>query len=343
MPAPAQYQDSLSYIVNGEQVEASIANRTAQQLKQNTDYLKGVTDQLSSNEYVIALNRTVSSDAVVGMAVYYNPVTARYEPALAVSGKEQVVGVVRDKTNPTVANLVIVGAVSLDITLALQPGQTLLAGRYYLSATDPGKLTRVPPSVPVGPTTPIQVSVLYADGAGRVYVLPTPLLVGPQGAQAPFIGPQGVQGVQGPQGSIGSQGPQGTQGPAGPVSTVPINLGGTNATTAAGARSNLGVDGLTTDVDGATVTFDMAQNSRHIVVLGDNRTLAVTNVAIGQAFMIILKQDNSGNRTVTWWANILWPGGTPPTLTTTGNKQDVFTFVRTAANEYLGFITGQNL
>ena len=100
---------------------------------------------------------------------------------------------------------------------------------------------------------------------------------------------------------------------------------------------------LTTDTDGATITFDMNVSNLHTVVLGDNRTLAVSNVAVGQCFIIRLVQDGSGSRTVTWFSTIKWPDNTAPTLTTTLNKTDVFGFLCTSSGNYDGYIVGQNL
>jgi hypothetical protein len=101
--------------------------------------------------------------------------------------------------------------------------------------------------------------------------------------------------------------------------------------------------GLTPDTDGATVTFDMAVSDKHTVTLGGNRTLAVSNVSVSQTFMIVLVQDGTGGRTVTWFSGIKWPGGTVPTLTATASKADVFSFVCTASGAYYGFTVGLNL
>ena len=97
----------------------------------------------------------------------------------------------------------------------------------------------------------------------------------------------------------------------------------------------------TNDTDGTTVTFDMNVSNYHRVTLGGNRTLAVSNTTAGQAFTILLKQDTTGSRTVTWFSGILWPGGTVPTLTTTANKTDVFTFYFDGTN-YFGGTVGSN-
>lgn len=101
--------------------------------------------------------------------------------------------------------------------------------------------------------------------------------------------------------------------------------------------------GLKSDADAATVTFDLAVSDKHTVTLGGNRTLALANVSVGQAFMLVLVQDATGSRTVTWFSGIKWPGGTVPTLTTTANKADVFSFLCTAAGAYYGFAVGLNL
>jgi hypothetical protein len=99
---------------------------------------------------------------------------------------------------------------------------------------------------------------------------------------------------------------------------------------------------ITADTDGATITFNMLTSDKHTVTLGGNRTLAVTNDEVGQTFLIILKQDGTGGRTVTWFSNILWQGGSVPVLTATADKIDVFSFLKIASNSYLGFVVGQN-
>ena len=99
---------------------------------------------------------------------------------------------------------------------------------------------------------------------------------------------------------------------------------------------------LTTATDAVTVTFNLATSRRQIVTLEGNRTLALNNDADGMAFTLRVRQDATGSRTVTWFAGILWAGGTVPTLTTTANKYDVFAFERISSGVYLGFAPSQN-
>lgn len=96
------------------------------------------------------------------------------------------------------------------------------------------------------------------------------------------------------------------------------------------------------DVDGATVTFDLAVRDLHTLTMAGNRTLAVSGATVGQEFTVILKQDATGSRVPTWFSGILWEGGSPPTLTTTANKQDVFRFLTIGSGSYLGWTVGLN-
>lgn len=121
------------------------------------------------------------------------------------------------------------------------------------------------------------------------------------------------------------------------------------ATDAADARGDLSLNQtLNTVTDGGTgtVTFDIANgtDNLHTVTLGGNRTLALSNVDVGNRFIIRITQDGTGTRVPTWWSTINWAdGGTAPTLTTTANKTDVFGFICTAANTFDGFVLGQNI
>ena len=100
---------------------------------------------------------------------------------------------------------------------------------------------------------------------------------------------------------------------------------------------------LTADTDGVTVTFNLATSNIHTVTLGGNRTLALSNSAVGQCFMLRLAQDATGSRTVTWFTTIKWAGGAAPTLTTTASKADLLGFIVTSAGNYDAFVVGQNI
>jgi len=78
--------------------------------------------------------------------------------------------------------------------------------------------------------------------------------------------------------------------------------------------------------DGATIALDWNNSNVQSVTLGGNRTFTFANPLTGGRYLIVLKQDGTGSRTVTW-PTIKWQGGTAPTLTTTANKTDLITLI----------------
>lgn len=99
--------------------------------------------------------------------------------------------------------------------------------------------------------------------------------------------------------------------------------------------TELTVNEVTTLEDGATVTWDMDDNPSARVTLGGNRTLDFTNAVPGNWYTLIIVQDGTGSRDVTWDSETKWPGGTEPTLTTDADAIDVFEFFYDGSS-YLG-------
>jgi hypothetical protein len=84
----------------------------------------------------------------------------------------------------------------------------------------------------------------------------------------------------------------------------------------------------TTLTDGATISWDLSQNQVCKVTLAGNRTInAPTNAVEGATYVLVLIQDASGSRTVTWNAAYKFSAGIAPTLTTTAGRADVITFI----------------
>lgn len=67
----------------------------------------------------------------------------------------------------------------------------------------------------------------------------------------------------------------------------------------------------------------------HDVVLDENTSISITAVpaSTGARMDIMLTQDATGNRTVTWPANVDWPGGAAPVLSTAAGASDWVTLV----------------
>ena len=83
----------------------------------------------------------------------------------------------------------------------------------------------------------------------------------------------------------------------------------------------------TTLTDGSTITWDASTQDVAKVTLAGNRTLgAASNGTTGQFISLLIIQDGTGSRTLTWNAAYEFASDTAPTLTTTANLGDVFVF-----------------
>ena len=79
--------------------------------------------------------------------------------------------------------------------------------------------------------------------------------------------------------------------------------------------------------DQATVAWDASTQDVCKLTLGGNRTLAApTNNTTGQFISILVIQDGTGSRTLTWNAVFEFASDTAPTLTATASLGDVFVF-----------------
>ena len=95
--------------------------------------------------------------------------------------------------------------------------------------------------------------------------------------------------------------------------------------------------------DQATVTWEASTQDVCKLTLGGNRTLAApTNNTTGQFISILVIQDGTGSRTLTWNAVFEFASDTAPTLTTTASKGDVFVF-RYNGSKWLEVGRNQNL
>jgi hypothetical protein len=78
----------------------------------------------------------------------------------------------------------------------------------------------------------------------------------------------------------------------------------------------------------------------HNVTLTNNCTFTFPTAVAGHSFILVLTQDATGGRTVTWPSNILWPEGGEPELSAAGNSVDVLSFVCVDGTNWLGFPAG---
>jgi hypothetical protein len=62
----------------------------------------------------------------------------------------------------------------------------------------------------------------------------------------------------------------------------------------------------------------------------------------GTSYVLILIQDGTGGRTITWPSGIRWGGGSAPTLVTTANRVTVISIVPYSSTVGLAFLGGTN-
>jgi hypothetical protein len=102
----------------------------------------------------------------------------------------------------------------------------------------------------------------------------------------------------------------------------PINVGGGGF-----VRTTLGGKEVinTVAASGSTETLDLVTGNVHDVTLTANCTITLTGATAGVAcaITVLLRQDGTGSRLVTWPGSVTWIGGAAPTLQTAAAAFDV--------------------
>jgi hypothetical protein len=141
--------------------------------------------------------------------------------------------------------------------------------------------------------------------------------------------------------------------------TISIAGGGTGAGTLAGASivTYTGTETLTnktltnptvtnyvetpfTANSSTAITLALTNGTVQIITLTGNATITMPTATSGKSFIMFLKQDATGSRTVTW-STVKWAGGTAPTITSTASRQDILSFFADGTNWY-GVVVAQN-
>lgn len=92
---------------------------------------------------------------------------------------------------------------------------------------------------------------------------------------------------------------------------------------------------------GTAYTVDLANGTLQFLTLTGNCTFTFPTPIAGKSFVLVLKQDATGSRTVQFPASAIWPDGTTPTITTTANKRDKLVF-SADGTIWMGSVAGQN-
>jgi hypothetical protein len=168
------FDTGISFINDGEDVKAQVANRPLRTLDNNLRYLWTLIKNNSLGQNLQIYRVNCRADTAVGMPVYFDTTTRVYTPALAqvsnidehgrvsLAESAQVWGVVSKKHSATLCDIVINGYIDLDISSVIGT-ETLTAGVYYLSTQTEGRLTKNKPA--------INIPILRSNGIGSIYVL----------------------------------------------------------------------------------------------------------------------------------------------------------------------------
>jgi len=143
----------------------------------------------------------------------------------------------------------------------------------------------------------------------------------------------------------------GGSGGSGNVTIQPANAAGTWTMTLPAAA---GASGQVLKTDGTGITSWTAVNStacsnaltyagttnvdwsvcpvQTMTFGAGNVIFTFANPTTGGRYVLAIKQDATGSRTVTWPGTVRWPGGTAPTITTTASKTDYIGFIYNGTN-----------
>jgi hypothetical protein len=163
-----KWLNNIKHVAAGEPVQANVVSRPDTALETRTNYLKDRLDAAALGQALFDVDATIAEDVLEGQPVFWNYQTQRYEKAIVAVESDPVtqtlvpqasadcLGLLYRKKTNTLGDIVLRGIVKLpNISNAIE--MPIEPGRYYLSATQAGKLTNQRPSAPV--------SVCYVQGA----------------------------------------------------------------------------------------------------------------------------------------------------------------------------------
>lgn len=114
-----------------------------------------------------------------------------------------------------------------------------------------------------------------------------------------------------------------------------------NTTEALGVKTTIDANAVVSQTDGATITIDFNGTINAVVTLGGNRTLGLpSNMVDGRTGIILVKQDATGGRTLSYHA--IWKfQGAVPNLSTAPNAVDIIAYyVEDTSNIRCTFMKG---
>jgi hypothetical protein len=148
-------------------------------------------------------------------------------------------------------------------------------------------------------------------------------ILGARGSQG-AVGPVGLTGATGPQGVQGVQGVQGIQGIQGPAGDMSAVYGPSN-------------------VSGVVTLGNADLPSTRLWTMTGNITLNLPtpSAAMSGTISLVLTQDATGGRTLTWPASVKWPDGIAQQPASAANSVSMIHFIWTGTL-WLGMLGGKS-
>jgi hypothetical protein len=85
---------------------------------------------------------------------------------------------------------------------------------------------------------------------------------------------------------------------------------------------------------GTAQTITLTSGTVQTATLTGNCTFTMPTATAGKSFILLLRQDATGNRTATFTPNVKFNSAGAPTITATANRLDILTFVADGTNWY---------
>lgn len=109
-----------------------------------------------------------------------------------------------------------------------------------------------------------------------------------------------------------------------------------------GARPNLSAGLFNGGTKLGNFSIDWSKGNAQRYVLGNSVTVTFDAPSPGEVYVLKLKQDSVGGRTVAWPTTVKWESGATPTLTVTPNLCDILVFFWDGVSgNFNGLVSGQ--
>ena len=131
---------------------------------------------------------------------------------------------------------------------------------------------------------------------------------------------------------------------------MPINRGGESTATGSVGEAKL-KDYAEYVVTHGTVTatedIDCNDGNIHTITLGASVTLTISNPASGDystGLTLVITQDATGSRVITWPASVVWQAASEPVLSTGASEVDIITmFTVDNGTTWYAFLAGSDM